>query len=242
MNKNIVSRKVGYPKREVDVLERASLQVQSIYDRAATMAKQYYLSIDLSYPTAFQQVPRTYFQKWIYTIKGWKFLGSEYTPESTENPSTITDVKTRLNLLEFHPSSDLSSSTSENTITSLISLCLQALIWSQYEEIRLLHPFLGEDSFYSEEELDIIAAYFVPTYFSERPLRTCGKAYRKRNLSIPIYQENLRTSSVVYSAESEMVEKCLTTGVYISDRQFKGLGPYIKNRSGTRIFMQAAVE
>ncbi|WP_454191934.1 hypothetical protein [Paenibacillus sp. Marseille-Q7038] len=215
MNKMFVSRKVGYPKYEVDVLERASLQVQSIYDRAATMAKHYYLSLDLSYPNALQQVSRTYFQKWIYTIKGWKFIGSEYTPESTENDSTITP---------------------------LMSLCLQALIWSQYEEIRLLHPFLGEESFYSEEELDIIAAYFVPTYFSERPLRTCGKPYRKRNLSIPIYQENLRTSSLVYSGESEMIEERLTTGVYISDRQFKGLGPYIKNRSGTRIFMQAAVE
>lgn len=189
MNKIIVSRKVGYPKHEVDVLERASLQVQSIYDRAATMAKHYYLSLDLSYPNAaLQQVPRTYFQKWIYTIKGWKFIGSEYTPESTENHSTIAP---------------------------LISLCLQALIWSQYEEIRLLHPFLGEDSFYSEEELDIIAAYFVPTYFSERPLLTSGKAYRKRNLSIPIYQENLRTSSVVYSGKSGMVEERLTTGVYI---------------------------
>ncbi|MBD7967908.1 hypothetical protein [Paenibacillus gallinarum] len=82
----------------------------------------------------------------------------------------------------------------------------------------------------------------MPTYFSERPLRTCGKAYRKRNLSIPIYQENLRTSSLVYSGKSGMIEEWLTTGVYISDRQFKGLEPYIKNRSGTRIIMQAAVE
>ncbi|MBD7967907.1 hypothetical protein [Paenibacillus gallinarum] len=102
MNKMFVSRKVGYLKHEVDVLERASLQVQSIYDRAATMAKHYYFSLDLSYPTALQQVPRTYFQKWIYTTKGWKFIGSEYTLESTKNPSTMAP---------------------------LISLCLQALIY-----------------------------------------------------------------------------------------------------------------
>lgn len=241
MNKIIVSRKVGYAKHEVDVLERASLQVQSIYDRAATMAKQYYLSLDLSYPTALGQFPRTYFQKWIYTIKGWKYIGSEYLAESNDKCSTITDVISDLNLLEFHSSSEPSADTSK-TVTSLVSLCLQALIWSQYEKIRLLHPFLGEDSFYSEEELDIIAAYFVPTYFSEKPLRSCGKTYRKRNMTIPIYQENLRTSSVVYSGEIGTVEERLTTGVYISDLQFKGLEPYIRNRSGTRIFMQAAVE
>lgn len=242
MNKIIVSRKVGYAKHEVDVLERASLQVQSIYDRAATMAKQYYLSLDLSYPTSLGQIPRTYFQKWIYTIKGWKYIGSEYLTESNEKYSTITDVMTDQNLLEFHPSSEPSADTSKNTVTSLVSLCLQALIWSQYEKIRLLHPFLGEDSFYSEEELDIIAAYFVPTYFSEKPLRSCGKMFRKRNMTIPIYQENLRTSSVIYSGEKGIVEERLTTGVYISDLQFKGLEPYIRNRSGTRIFMQAAVE
>ena len=242
MNKIIVSRKVGYTKHEVDVLERASLQVQSIYDRAATMAKQYYLSLDLSNPKALRQIPRTYFQKWIYTIKGWKYIGSEYPPESTENVSSIRDVKTDPNLLESIHSSEPSSTRGEHTFNSFISLYLQALIWSQYEEIRLLHPFLGEDSFYSEEELDIIATYFVPTYFSEKPLRSYGKTYRKRNLSIPVYQEELRSSSVVYLAESGMVEGRLTTGVYISDQQFKGLKPYFKNMSGTRIYMQAAVE
>ncbi|WP_211745220.1 hypothetical protein [Paenibacillus sp. Marseille-Q4541] len=241
MNKIVVSRKVNYEKQEVDELERASLQVQSIYDRAATMVKQFYFSSDANHSKAVRQLPRTYFQKWINTTSGWKYVGSEYDPGSPENVVTNTEVKSDTSIF---CSNKLSTLLSEHgkPITSFISLFLQAIIWSQYEEIRLFHPFLGADSFFSEDEMDIIAAYFVPTYFSEQPLSSSGKSYRKRNITIPVYQEDLHPSSVIFDADASRVEGRLTTGVYISEQQFKGLGPYFKSMSGNRIYMQAAVQ
>lgn len=239
MNKIVVSGKVNYDKQEVDELERASLLVQSIYDRAALLAMKYYLSLHKSFPTAPQPQPQAYFQKWIYTAKGWKYIGSEHQTEST-NQALKTNLKTDTVIRE--EKSELSVLDENGSFHSWMSLFLQALIWTQYEEIRLFHPFLGADGFYSEDELNTIATYFIPTYFSEKPLRSYGKTYRKRNLVIPVYQEEILPSSVFFDTESSRIEGPLTTGVYISEKQFKGLGPYFKSLSGNRIYMKASVQ
>ncbi|MCM3784152.1 hypothetical protein M3231_14305 [Neobacillus mesonae] len=235
MNKIVVSRKVNYGKQDVAELEQASLRVQSIYDKAARMVKQYFSSAGMKESDTFLQAPSSYFQKWIHTNKGWKYIGSEPRAKQEEFADSISEVKT-------DTSSGKAGDMTSNQESSFASVLLQALIWRQYEEIQLFHPFLGEESFYSGEEMDTIAAYFVPTYFTERPLYENGKSYRKRAYGITVYQEDLTTPSVSFDSEWGTFEGKLMTGVYITGLQFKGLGPYLKNMCGSRIYMQAAIQ
>ncbi|MFD1138540.1 hypothetical protein [Paenibacillus urinalis] len=235
MNKIVVSRKVNYFQQDVAELEQASLRVQSIYEKAARMVKQYFSPAAAEKLEATVLSQRSYFQKWIHTSKGWKFIGSEYQNEQAEAHPSLADLKTDTSMGE-------STAVSARLGGTFASLILQAFIWSQYEEIQLFHPFLGDESFYTGEEMDVIAAYFVPTYLTERPLYESGIQYRRRDYGVTVYQEDVPAPSVVFDSEWGTMEGKLMTGVYVSGLQFKGLGPYLKNMSGKRIYMQAAVQ
>lgn len=101
-----------------------------------------------------------------------------------------------------------------------------------------MNPFIACRS------LDVIARYIVPTYFSERPLHEQGKVFKVHQQygQIPLYQEYVDAPSCCVQVDGGLLEGRLLTGVYVSEEQFFGLNPYLKDGDGGRTYMQASVQ
>lgn len=237
MRKIVRSQEIGYPKDDVHELESASVKVRSIYDKALTMLcrywpKSYWEHWTLDMPTQASLTAddndqnSTIFQKWIQGPSGWKCIGCE-----RHNVESIisADGKPFKHEYIFHNG-------------RLQSMLLQVVIWSQYEEIMMFHPFLGGTPFYTEEEMEIISSYFVPTYVSEAPLIQLGKTFKKHNTKLPIYQEFISAPPLMMHLGGEVLEGKWMTGVYVDEGNFLGLEPYLKNPDGSRTFMQPLID
>ncbi|MNP20149.1 hypothetical protein D3C76_1127110 [compost metagenome] len=174
-----------YGRNDIAELELASIKVQSIYNKALAMLCGYLPTTptygSTAQSSAFPQ-GETYqhdiFQKWIQGPQGWKCVGYEWQTDIHANvwQKPLPNAK-------------------------LQSMILQMVIWSQFEKIILFHPFLGQEAFYTGEELQTISSYFVPTYMSSTPLIELGKTIKKHNISIPIYQELIPAPSLIIQSK-----------------------------------------
>ncbi len=218
------THEVVYGKEDIVELENASIKVQYVYDKALAMLRRYLPQLvcnvpDYSNSTVSPNITNQgVFQKWIQGPKGWKCIGYEWQTDVERNSEQA-----------YLPNAQLQS------------MILQIMIWSQFEKIILLHPFLGQDTFYNKEELEIISSYFVPTYMSVTPLIELGKPYKKHRTTFPIYQELISAPSLLIQSEGIPLKGTWMTGVYIKQANFQGIGPYIKNSNGCRTFMEALI-
>lgn len=227
MRKNVPTQEVVYGKEDIAELENASIKVQYVYDKALELLRRYLPQLVCTDPPSPHSAvthkitnhnPEVVFQKWIQGPKGWKCIGYEWQ-------TTIDGNKEQRSL----PNAKLQS------------MILQMMIWSQFEKIILLHPFLGQDAFYNREELETISSYFVPTYMSVNPLIELGKPYKKHKTKLPIYQELIPAPSLLIQTEGTPLKGTWMTGVYINRSNFQGIGPYLKNSNGCRTFMDASI-
>ncbi|MGF9698999.1 MULTISPECIES: hypothetical protein [Paenibacillus] len=242
MREESLSREVRYGKQDIAELENASIQVHLIYKKAAELFK-YYVSPRLenrdleegnrSGTSNGQELAPVVLQKWIQTSSGWKCIGCEL-----KYPESMLDKHEN----EFSRGHYAMASGERRNVKP--EMLIQAIVWSQYEKIRLLAPWLGDEAFYTTQELDVIARYIVPTYFSERPLHEQGKLFKVHHPygQIPLYQEYVAAPSFCVQMDGELLEGRLLTGVYVSEEQFYGLNPYLKNGDGGRTYMQACVQ
>ncbi|WP_410514637.1 hypothetical protein PaeBR_09775 [Paenibacillus sp. BR2-3] len=190
MKTPLFSREITYGKKDVAELESASIKVQLIYDKALFMLHSHlpdslwdaWIGVPYSIISSLYKGNSdsgTLFQKWIQGPSGWKCIGCErHCLESTG----LTPQNNRSG------SGGTRGFLSHNGIRQ--SMVLQAVIWSMYENTVLLHPFLGDESFFDGDDLDTISAYFVPTYLSDVRLLELSKPckeYKDHNLTI--YQE-----------------------------------------------------
>ncbi|GIO65392.1 hypothetical protein [Paenibacillus cookii] len=237
MRKIVLSQAIRYGKEDVNELESASIKVRKIYDKTISMLAQHVPDSVRKYWACPRPAQEPYseggehggtvFQKWIQSPSGWKCIGCErHYVESLDAPGG----KERQGKREyvFHNG-------------SLQSMMLQLLIWSQFEEISLFHPVLGDAPFYDDEEMEVISAYFVPTYVTPIPFEQSGKPFKKHNTRIPVYQELISAPPLLLHLDGEVLEGTWMTGVYVDRGHFLGLGPYLKNTDGTRTFMQALI-
>ncbi|MGF7048550.1 hypothetical protein J2T13_003058 [Paenibacillus sp. DS2015] len=167
MRKIVLSQETTYGIRHSKELESAAVKVQTIDDKASELVRNYGPeSVSSMWSSSLIDDHSIMNQKWIYGSKGWKCVGSEHqkTDESGSQQVNLPYAKFQ-------------------------SMILQMMIWSQYEKIILFHPLLGQEAFYSGEELEIISSYFVPTYMSEIPLVKVGKPFKKVKMPFPVYQE-----------------------------------------------------
>ncbi|BFH61628.1 MULTISPECIES: hypothetical protein [Paenibacillus] len=237
MRKRVLSQEIRYGKEDVIELESASIKVRKIYDKALTMLKQHVpesLWKFRAHPKSPQEkLPSggehssPVFQKWIQSPSGWKCIGCERPYVECLDPA------------EEKASSDKREYIYHNG--KIQSMHLQVFIWSQFEEISLFHPFLGDAPFYDEEEMEVISTYFVPTYVTPIPFQQLGKPYKKHNMRFPVYQEFISAPPLLLHLDGEVLEGTWMTGVYVDRGHFLGLGPYIKNTDGSRTFMQAQI-
>lgn len=225
MRKKVPTQEVVYGKEDIAELENASIKVQYVYDKALALLRRYLPQLVCSDPPSHGSTfshkisnPEVVFQKWIQGPKGWKCIGYEWQTDGVGN-----------SVQKCLPNAKLQS------------MILQMMIWSQFEKIILLHPFLGQEAFYSGEELETISSYFVPTYMSVNPLIELGKPYKKHKTSIPIYQELIPAPSLLIQSEGIPLKGTWMTGVYINHANFQGIGPYIKNSNGCRTFVEALI-
>lgn len=174
LRKIVLSQETTYTIRHIKELESASVEVQYIYDKASDMLRRYVPESTWSmWNSSLIDDNSIMYQKWIYSSKGWKCVGSE------------------------HQKADESGLLQGNLpYAKLQSMILQMMIWSQYEKIALFHPILGQEAFYSGEEMEIISSYFVPTYMSEAPLVERGKPFKKAKMPFPVYQEWVSTPTL----------------------------------------------
>jgi len=220
----VPAHEVVYGKEDIAELENASIKVQYVYDKALAMLRRYLPQLVSNDPdshnsTRSQMVTdQGVFQKWIQGPKGWKCVGYEWQ----------TDVEHHVEQA-YLPNSQLQS------------MILQIMIWSQFEKIILLHPFLGQEAFYNKEELETISSYFVPTYTSVTPLIELGKPYKKHKTTLPIYQEFIPAPSLLIQSEGIPLKGTWMTGVYVKQANFQRIGPYIKNSNGYRTFLEALI-
>ena len=114
------------------------------------------------------------------------------------------------------------------------------IIWSLYEKIVMLHPFLGSEAFFDGEELDVIAHYFVPTYISAMPLVQQGKPYKTIQAGIVLYQEHIEAPAVIMQSERGLLEELDDRGEP-GCRGFAGIRPYLKVPGGERAYMEAEI-
>ncbi|WP_440110610.1 hypothetical protein [Paenibacillus sp. QZ-Y1] len=243
MREESLSREVRYGKQDIAELESASIQVHLIYKKAAELFKRTAYSRsgkdDLPEEHTYsassngQGSAPAVLQKWIQTSRGWKCIGCELRqpdPIGIQAETTFHEERLFLNVGEGH--------------FVQAEMLIQAIVWSQYEKIRLFQPWLGDDTFYTVQELDVIARYIVPTYFSERPLHEQGKGFKVHHSRgrIPLYQEYVDAPSFCVQVDGGMLEGRLLTGVYVLEEQFLGLNPYLKDGDGGRTYMQACVQ
>ena len=161
------------------------------------------------------QKKECFFLKWLHSPSGWKCIGFE------------------------NFSSDCIPAKAPAQFYGMI---LNIMIWSQYEQIKLLYPLLGEECFYSGEELEVIAKYFVPTYMSSAPLEALGKPVIKQKLSIPVFQERIEAPHVTITRDGELLKGKWVTGVTIDGTHLIGIEPYLKDGEGLRTYLPATIE
>lgn len=233
---------IHYGQEEAAELERASLRVQHIFDKTQNLLEQYMpvaLRVALTgieCDSKEQEISKSsnqesgIFQKWVKSPKGWKCIGYERYSQPLINGDSsggesMVDIQ---DTASFHDQ-------------GISGRMLQMVIWSLFEKIRLLHPFLGEDPFFTEEEMDVISDYFVPTYLSPLPLKERGKDFKTLQTRIPLYQEHIPAPSLVMSSEGVSVSGNWMTGVDLSSKGFMGLRPYLKIPQGGRTYMKAFI-
>lgn len=159
--------------------------------------------------------PERVFLKWLHSPSGWKCVGIE-----NSSPDYIP----------------------AKVPAQIYGMILNIMIWSQYEQITMLYPLLGGECFYSGEELEIIAKYFVPTYMSSAPLEALGKPVMKQKLSIPVFQERIEAPHVTITRDGELLKGKWVTGVTIDGGHLIGLEPYLKDGKGLRTYLPATIE
>ncbi|OKP83928.1 hypothetical protein A3842_08515 [Paenibacillus sp. P3E] len=240
MTTTLFSREITYGKKDVAELESASIRVQLIYDKVLFMLHSH---LPGSLWNAWIGVPYdiisslykgdndsgSVFQKWIQSPSGWKCIGCErHCLEPSAGPVIPSSDKKRR--FTFH-----------NGIRQ--SMVLQAVIWSMYENTLLFQPYLGEESFLDEADLDTISTYFVPTYLSKHRLIENGKRCKEyQESNIRVYQEWIAAPDLVLQWNGGLTEGRWMTGVYVDHSRFAGLGPYLKDAQGKRTYMRATVE
>ncbi|MBU5352554.1 hypothetical protein KQI74_09700 [Paenibacillus barcinonensis] len=243
MREESLSREIRYGKQDIAELESASIQVHLIYQKTAELFRRTANSHeDQDNPaqaedhmidfTGLVSSPAV-LQKWIQAPGGWKCIGCELR---------IPDGKSAHEKQQLL--SDRLYMKAANGKRVQIEMLIQAVVWSQYEKIRMLAPWLGNEPFYTAEELDVIARYIVPTYFSDRPFNEQGKLFKIHQPYgyIPLYQEYVDAPSCCVQVDGELLEGRLLTGVFLSDTQTFGLNPYLKDGDGGRTYMQAFVQ
>jgi hypothetical protein len=225
MRRIMTTQALVYGINDVAELESASKKVQSIYNKALAMLIRYLpqtVSRGLipESSTTPQRISehQGVFQKWIHAPKGWKCVGYEWQTDI----ETSMEQKSKIN-------------------GKLQSMILQMVIWSQFEEIILFHPFLGQEAFYTGEELETISSYFIPTYMSDAPLIELGKLIKKRNIAIPIYQELIPLPSLVIQSGGTLLQGIWMTGVNMQHEDFQGISPYIKEQNGYKTFVEVMI-
>ncbi|MDH6671726.1 hypothetical protein M2277_002388 [Paenibacillus sp. LBL] len=213
-----------YGQEDISELENASMQVLHIFEKTKRMLSQYlpeplWLALSGTSPESADAVSRNcsdvndMFQKWVKGPRGWKFIGYE----TDKSKTTGGQDKGRLGRF------------------------LQMIIWSHYEKIAMLHPFLGSEPFFDGEELDVIAAYFVPTYISAEPLLQQGKTFKAIQGGVILYQEHIQAPAVIMQSGSDWLEGNWMTGVDLDAKGFAGIRPYLKVPSGERAYMEAQI-
>jgi hypothetical protein len=224
MTKRTYISRFHYGQEDISELENASLKVLHIFEKTKRMLSQYvpdslWLAASGTSPDSAESVSHSgsdavdMFQKWVKAPGGWKFIGYE------------TD--------RFH------ASTGQNI--GRTGRFLQMIIWSLYEKIVMLHPFLGSEPFFDGEELDVIANYFVPTYISAVPLVEQGKAFKTIQADIVLYQEHIQAPAVIMQSDRGLLEGNWMTGVNLDAKGFAGIRPYLKVPSGERAYMEADI-
>ncbi|WP_106768122.1 hypothetical protein [Paenibacillus faecalis] len=240
MEETVAQPHIHYGQEEVAELEWASLKVQHIFDKTQMLMECYfpesiwkallgmngYLTEAASWK---EEAESGIFQKWIKSPKGWKCIGCERYVQFSETHIQAEESTVAMDeRLAFHDK-------------GLLGRILQMIIWSKFEKIRLFHPFLGDDPFFTEEEMEIISCYFVPTYLSPVPLKERGKDFKTLEMAIPLYQERISAPALVLKTEGINVAGNWMTGVDLSCQGFSGLRPYLKVPKGGRTYMKALI-
>lgn len=240
MTLTLFSREIAYGKKDVAELETASIGVQLIYDKVLYMLHAHLPASlwDSWIGVPYEIISSLYkgdndsgsvFQKWIQSPAGWKCIGCE---RHCLEPLAATADSSGNAQRRF---------TFHNGISQ--SMMLQAVIWSMYENTLLLQPYLGEEAFLDSRDMELIAAYFVPTYLTAAPLiemNRPSKEYRDNN--IRVYQEWISAPDLVLQWNGGLTEGRWMTGVYVDHSRFAGLGPYLKDAQGKRTYMRATVK
>ncbi|MBY9081445.1 hypothetical protein KIH86_12100 [Paenibacillus sp. HN-1] len=234
----LFSREAPYEQAEVTELESASVKVQLMYDKVLHMLYSHLPSSvwDRTIGVPYEIISSLYkgygegtvFQKWIKGPSGWKCIGCErHCLEQGQRGQPETEGQQRT--YTFHNGRRQ-------------SLLLQVVIWSLYEKTMLLHPFLGGEAFLEGEELEMIAAYFVPTFVHNARLRELGKPWKAyTDTGIRVYQEWVSAPDIILQWDGGLTEGRWMTGVYVNEAKFAGLGPYLKDAEGRRTYMDAYV-
>ncbi|WNS44289.1 hypothetical protein [Paenibacillus sp. MMS20-IR301] len=240
MTITLFSREITYGKKDVAELENASIRVQLMYDRVLHMLHSYlpgslwnsWIGVPYEIISSLYKGDNdsgSVFQKWIQSPSGWKCIGCErHCLEPAEAGGGESSAPQRR--FTFHNGSSQ-------------SMVLQAVIWSMYENTLLFQPYLGDEAFLDAEDLELISAYFVPTYLTPAPLLEINKpskAYKDKNMQI--YQEWISAPDLVLQWNGGLTEGRWMTGVYVDHSRFAGLGPYLKDAQGKRTYMRATVQ
>lgn len=209
-----------YGQEDIAELEEASVKVRHIIEKSRQMLIRYVAeplrtSLTGASPDSNGEdvFSRGMFQKWVKGTSGWKFIDCEYEGLLQSNRRG-PDSTGRL---------------------------LQMFIWSQYENIRLLHPFLGNEPLFDGEELEVIGKYFVPTYSSVNPFLQSGKAFKTIRAGIAMYQEWIPAPAVIVESDGEELTGSWMTGVDLDSAGYAGIRPYLKALNGRRAFMEARI-
>ncbi|MNO19090.1 hypothetical protein D3C76_88150 [compost metagenome] len=240
MTTTLFSREITYGKKDVAELESASIRVQLIYDKVLFMLHGHlpdslwndWIGVPYDIISSLYKGDNdsgSVFQKWIQSEAGWKCIGCErHCLEPSAGPAFPSSGKQRR--FTFH-----------NGIRQ--SMVLQAVIWSMYENTVLFQPYLGEEAFLDEADLDTISTYFVPTYLSKQRLIENGKPCKEyQESNIRVYQEWIAAPDLVLQWNGGLTEGRWMTGVYVDHSRFAGLGPYLKDAQGKRTYMRATVK
>ncbi|SET59267.1 hypothetical protein [Paenibacillus sp. NFR01] len=240
MTTTLFSREIVYGKKDVALLEHASVNVQLIYDKTLHMLHNHlpdflweaWIGVPYDIISSLYKGDNdsgSVFQKWIQSPDGWKCIGCErhcLEPGETRDGNKPGAART----FTFH-----------NGIRQ--SMVLQAMVWSMYENTRLLEPYLGDGAFLDERDMETIAAHFVPTYLHKERLAAANqpiKEYTEKN--IRVYQQWISAPDLVLKWNGGLTEGRWMTGVYVDHSRFAGLGPYLKDAAGKRTYMRATVE
>jgi len=206
-----------YGQEDIAELANASLKVRHIVEKTRQMLVQHADEQRLTAlkGTSPDQSGRSgegelMFQKWVKGPRGWKFI--DYEKYGVQTGDRLESGRT--------------------------GRLLQMFIWSHFENILMLHPFIGGEPFYDGEELEVIGKYFVPTYSSAIPFLQSGKAFKTIQAGIPLYQELIPAPVVIAGAKGEELAGNWVTGVNLNAAGYAGIMPYLKT-NGRREFMEA---